>query len=166
MRAFNTILSIAFVLAHAGPALATDAASWPAAPSRLALETPYGNLQVSASDYVYESYLLLDNQPIEPQVKGLLNIPYAFSSTDFHIALISIDTGDKACPFHYKWITLDNNGYTVTPRFGSCSDKIRVDADKNGFLLLTPSVEQPDMLDRYQYDGETITLQTIPVPEP
>lgn len=159
MRASFICLTVALTLTFGHAAFATDSSQWPSAPSRLSLDTPYGNLHVSASDYVYESLLKLDEEEIEPQIKGLLNIPYAFSSPDFHIALISIDTGDKTCPVSYKWITLKSTGYSVTPKFGSCSDQIKVTAEGTTFSLQTPNTEDPDKIDHYLYDGETLSYQ-------
>jgi len=165
MRILFKSFVVTAALAVSGTSFATASGHWPAVPSRLALDTPYGNLHVSSSEYVYESRLMLDDREIEPLVTGLLNIPYAFSADDFHVALVSVDTGQKACPFHYKWVMLKSEGYTVTPRFGSCSEKIRVDTENAGFTMLTPSIEQPGKLDRYIYDGETVTHATIDADE-
>lgn len=147
---------VALMLAFTRTAAATDASEWPTAPSRLTLDTPYGELHVSPSDYVYESRLMLDEHEIQPQVKGLLNIPYAFSSTDFHVALVSIDTGDQVCPFTYTWIMLNKDGYSATPQFGSCSESIKVSAEGQTFRLTTPNEANPDHVDIYLYDGKTV----------
>ena len=165
MRTLLRTLLPALALFHACAALATHDAQWPAVPSRLQLDTPYGQLHVSASDYVYESYLMLDDQRIEPEVKGLLNIPYAFSAANFHVALVSVDTCSKNCPVHYTWIMLNETGYTATPPFGSCTDQIRVDTTPEGFTMLTPSVEHDDKLDKYLYDGKVVTVDTVPAPK-
>lgn len=153
-------LVAALIVGHASVSLASDPSQWPTAPSRLVLETPYGDLQVSPSDYIYESRLMLDDHEIDPLIQGLLNIPYAFSSPDFHVALVSIDTGTPVCPISYAWIMLKNDGYSVTPRFGSCSEHIKVSAEGSVFSLLTPNETDPDQIDSYLYDGQTVTLKT------
>lgn len=150
-------LIAALTLATAGSAFATETSEWPAPPSRLTLDTPYGALHVSSSDYVYESRLMLDDHEIQPKVEGLLNIPHAFSSPDFHIALVSIDTGEQICPVSYAWVMLEESGYSVTPPFGSCSDKIRVSTEGATFSVQTPNAEDPSKIDRYTYDGKSIT---------
>lgn len=142
-------------LAGAGGA-AYGNTDWPAAPSRLQLETPYGHLHVSQSDYVYESRLLLDDEPIQPVVEGLLNIPYAYSSSRYHVALVSIDSGHSSCPVAYQWITLSAKGYDITPPFGSCSSAIRVAAKGTRFTLETPSQDTPGRVDVYVYDGKSV----------
>lgn len=148
------------MLAMTSTAMATDSSPWPAVPSRLTLETPYGDLRVSSSDYVYESRLMLDGIEIQPLTKGLLNIPYAFSSPDFHVALVSINTGDPVCAVTYRWIMLNDAGYTTTPRFGSCSESINVSARGATFTLVTPSIDNPAELDHYLYDGKSVTKKT------
>lgn len=77
------------------PFVAHSAASqtWPQPPSQLSLDSPYGTLQVSQSDYVYEAQLQLDSQIIAPELKGLINIPYAFRQSNNQTALISVDNG-------------------------------------------------------------------------
>lgn len=159
MRVSNIVLSAALALAATSPVYASETSEWPTAPSRLELSTPYGTLHVSASEYVYESQLMLDDDEIQPAVKGLLNIPYAFSSPDFHIALISIDTGEQACPVSYTWVKLEETGYSVTPPFGSCSEQVRVSTEGGTFSLQTPNVNEPSETDHYVYDGKTVTYQ-------
>lgn len=134
---------------------------WPKPPSRLQLNTPYGQLQVSQSDYVYEARLLLDGKETSPPVMGLLNIPYAFSASEYHVALVSIDSGDNACPFNYKWVLLNPGGYDISEAFGSCSERIRVFADNHLFTMQTPNQEQPDKIDTYVFDGKTVVVQPL-----
>lgn len=152
---------VALMLTFSSTAVATDASEWPSSPSRLTLDTPYGDLHVSPSDYIYESRLMLDEHEIQPQVKGLLNIPYAFSSTNFHVALVSIDTGDPVCPITYTWIMLNKDGYSATPQFGSCSESIKVSAEGQTFKLMTPNEANPDNSDIYLYDGETVKKRSL-----
>lgn len=154
---------VALMLTFTSTAVATDAdaSQWPSSPSRLTLDTPYGDLHVSPSDYIYESRLMLDEHEIQPQVKGLLNIPYAFSSTDFHVALVSIETGDQVCPITYTWIMLNKAGYSTTPTFGSCSESIKVSAEGQTFRLMTPSAANPDDSDIYLYDGKTVKKKSL-----
>lgn len=157
MRVSALILSAVLALAMNIPASATETPKWPSPPSRLELDTPYGILRVSASDYIYESRLMFDDDEIRPKVKGLLNIPYAFSSPDFHTALVSIDTGEHVCPVSYAWVMLNADGYSVTPPFGSCSEKIRVSTEGSAFLVQTPNADDPSKTDRYVYDGKTVS---------
>ena len=104
---------------------------------------------------------MLDDHEIQPLIKGLLNIPYAFSSTDFHVVLVSIDSGEQICPVTYKWITLNTEGYSATPRFGSCSEFIKVSAKGTTFTVVTPSEANPDELDSYVYDGKTVKKKSL-----
>ncbi len=159
----HLIFVLSLLLASVAPvSLAeTKPDTWPALPSRLHLNTPYGDLKVSQSDYVYESLLLLNGQETQPAIKGLLNIPYAFSTPDYDVALIAINTGSSNCPVSYKWVLLDQNGYDISPEFGSCSEQIRVTADKQEFTLQTPNAENPDRIDTYVFDGEDITTPKL-----
>lgn len=135
---------------------------WPAAPSRLVFDTPYGTLQVEDNDYVYESRLRFNNTDVAPTVQGLLNIPYAFSLPSSQIALVSISSGDSACPFTYRWVVLQEKGYTMSPEFGSCSEQIKVSVKGSTFLVQTPSKQKPDKIDIYAYDGKTVRKRTQP----
>lgn len=150
------------LLTYSAAVAASTPPPWPENPSRLQLDTPYGELHVSPSEYVYESRLMLDDHEIEPSIKGLLNIPYAFSSPKFHVALISVNTGDNNCPVTYKWVMIKEGGYTVTPRFGSCSESIRVVAQGATFILETPSEQDPTAISTYIYDGKTIKKKASP----
>lgn len=158
MSASFFLVNAALIFATA-TGLATETSDWPSAPSRLALDTPYGNLHVSPSDYVYESRLLLGSDEIQPKIEGLLNIPYAFSSTDFHVALVSIDTGEQHCPVSYAWVMLKEEGYSITAPFGSCSEKIRVSTKGALFSVQTPNADDASKTDLYIYDGETVSYQ-------
>lgn len=152
-------LSILVLLSCHAWADSHRATDWPASPSRLQLATPYGKVHVSQSDYVYEARLLVNGKETTPPVMGLLNIPYAFSASEYHVALISIDSGDETCPVNYKWIWLETNGYRISGAFGSCSERIRVFADGNQFTLQTPNMEEPDKIDTYIFDGETVVAR-------
>jgi len=136
--------------------------NWPAAPSRLQFDTPYGTLQVKDNEYIYESRLHFNDADVAPVVQGLLNIPYAFSLPSSQIALVSINTGHTDCPVSYRWVELKKNGYTVSPAFGSCSDQIKVTVQGRNFLVQTPNSQKPDKIDVYAYDGKTIRKRTQP----
>ncbi|HLU18441.1 MAG TPA: hypothetical protein VKZ66_00650 [Pusillimonas sp.] len=152
------LLTFGMTLSHAAGA-STD---WPSAPSRLALDTPYGTLQVTNNEYIYESRLRFNDADVTPEVQGLLNIPYAFSLPSSQIALVSIHTGDENCPVSYRWIVLQKDGYTLSPVFGSCSEQIKVTVKGNTFLVQTPSKQKPDKIDVYAYDGKNIRKRTKP----
>ncbi|ASR90204.1 hypothetical protein ACYB9R_06550 [Alcaligenes aquatilis] len=143
------------------PFVAHGAASqaWPQPPSQLSLDSPYGTLQVSQSDYVYEARLQLDAKTIEPELKGMINIPYAFKQANNQTALISVDKGLGACSINYHWVTVSSQGYTVSPAFGSCSAKIRVRHHGRTLIMETPSQDNPAMIDEYRYDGRKISLR-------
>lgn len=136
--------------------------NWPTAPSRLALDTPYGTLQVIDNEYVYESRLRFNDADVAPVVEGLLNIPYAFSLPTSQIALVSINTGNAECPVTYRWVVLKKKGYTMSPAFGSCSDQIKVSVKGSSFVVHTPNGQKPDKIDEYAYDGKTIRKRTRP----
>lgn|GEM_PF-822169 len=135
---------------------------WPTVPSRLTLDTPYGLLQVVNNEYVYESRLRFNDSDVTPEVQGLLNIPYAFSLPSSQIALISIHTGDEACPVSYRWVIVRKDGYSMSPPFGSCSERIKVTVKGSTFLVQTPSAQKPDKIDIYAYDGKNIRKRTKP----
>jgi hypothetical protein len=97
-----------------GCAHASSPVTWPVSPSRMELSTPYGRLHVSASEYVYESRLLIDNDEVKPTIRGILNITYAFRRADELVALISINNGNNLCPIVYRWVILDKSGYTLS----------------------------------------------------
>ncbi len=129
---------------------------WPVPPSRVALDTPYGALTVKASDYVYESVLLLDGKAVTPKIEGIVNITYAFATQKSQIALVSVNSGSYRCPVTYHWITVDKNGYIVSPAFGSCSQKIKVFTVGSKFVMETPNAQHADEIDVYTYDGKSI----------
>ncbi|HRK85360.1 hypothetical protein [Alcaligenes sp. SDU_A2] len=138
---------------------ATAPLAWPQPPSQLSLDTPYGVLQVSQSEYVYEAQLLLGSEVIRPQIKGMINIPYAFKQQKGQTALISVDTGLGSCPIRYHWITVASGGYTLTPAFGSCSAQIRVRHQGQTLIMETPSRDDPAHIDEYRYDGRKVSLR-------
>ncbi len=142
------------------PAQAATPASviWPRPPLRVALETPYGNLDVIHSEYVFESRLAYNGAIIDnPEIMGVLNIAYAFNMGKSYYVLVMADTGRKMCPYVYYWIRLDDDGYTSTPRFGSCNENIRISQNGSKFVIETPHPLKADTLDKYIYDGETVT---------
>lgn len=138
-----------------------DAAEWPIMPSRLQLPTPYGTLNVATSEYVYESRLRVNSEDVAPKVSGILNIAYAFSMPKSLAALVSINNGSNACPYMYRWVILDKSSYKVSPEFGSCSEQIKVSASGRKLTLTTPSIQKPDKIDIYVYDGKTIKHRTV-----
>jgi hypothetical protein len=143
-----------------GCAHASSPVTWPVSPSRMELSTPYGRLHVSASEYVYESRLLIDNDEVKPTIRGILNITYAFRRADELVALISINNGNNLCPIVYRWVILDKSGYTLSPEFGSCSEHIAVSANGRVLTMRTPSPQKPDKNDVYTYDGRTVRRST------
>ncbi len=154
-----TLLLGWMLAAPAGWAASID---WPAQPSHLQLETPYGTLGVRTSEYVYESRLQIDNTDVQPAVRGLLNITYAFNLPTASVALVSISSGDNQCPMSYRWVTLKKDSHTVSPAFGSCSEQIKVSARHGALTLQTPNTEKADKIDVYVYDGKTIKLRSKP----
>ncbi len=136
--------------------------NWPAAPSRLVFDTPYGTLQIKDNEYVYESRLHFNNTDVAPVVEGLLNIPYAFSLPAAQVALVSISTGDPDCPVSYRWVVLKEKGYTVSNSFGSCSEQIKVSVKGRTFLVQTPNSQMPGKIDVYAYDGKKVRKRTQP----
>ncbi len=149
------LLSIVALLC-ASNATASAPATWPASPSLLELDTTYGIVSIDTSEYVYESRLLINGYEVDPTIRGRLNISYAFNLPTSGAALVSIDTGNDVCPISYRWVILDQAGYTLSPAFGSCSGQILVSATRTQFTLKTPSPQKPDKIDVYTYDGKTI----------
>lgn len=135
-------------------------AAWPVSPSRLQLPTPYGNLHVASSEYVYESRLQIDDTDVDPQVRGIINITYAFNMSASQAALVSISNGNNNCPISYRWVVLQKSGYKLSPEFGSCSEQIKVAATERQLTLRTPSSDTPGQIDVYVYDGKTIKRRT------
>jgi hypothetical protein len=154
----STIVALC-VMAAAGTARGAEMI-WPVPPSRLSLDTPYGTLSVKASDYVYESVLLFDDKPVDPKIEGIVNITYAFATPTSQVALVSVNKGSYECPVTYRWITIDKDGYTVSPSFGSCSKQIKVFVTGRKLTMETPDAQKPDEVDVYVYDGKTIQHHT------
>lgn len=155
MRTRLCLLSAFSVLCLSRPAVGTTA-PWPETPSRTALETPYGTLEVRNSDYVYESHLLLDGKKIEPDIHGIINITYAYRMDDARVVLIAVNTGSSTCTVSYHWMTIRKNGYQITAPFGSCSEDIRVANRGSKFTLITPNPDKAGVLDTWIYDGRTV----------
>lgn len=151
----SRLLNIGALSLACGSAWATSA-DWPIPPSRLTLPTPYGTLSIKASDYIYESRLMLDNVELQPKIEGLLNIPYAFAMPKALAALVSINSGNSLCPIVYRWVTVRKEGYKMSAEFGSCSNQIKVSVKGHKFTLATPNSQKPDKIDIYVYDGKTI----------
>ena len=156
-RSIFVSLLFACAVSHAAPE-----ANWPPPPQYSELPTPYGTLAVGPSEYIYEARLVLDGARLEPEIKGLLSILYAFSMPQSQAALVSISKGNESCPVSYRWVILKQDGYTVSPEFGSCSEQIRVSADSRKLTLHTPNPESEDLLDVYVYDGTSIKYATAP----
>jgi len=154
------LLSLVILLGNPGASAAS--VNWPPLPSRLKLETPFGTLGIHTSEYVYESRLHIDDIDIDPPIKGLLNITYAFSLPKSQIALISVSDGNNDCPVSYRWVVLEKDGYKVSPAFGSCSTQVKVSVRSGAFKLETPNSKKPDKIDVYVYDGKTIKTHTKP----
>ncbi|MGN5536370.1 hypothetical protein [Alcaligenes sp. Lyrl_28] len=140
--------------------------TWPQPPSQLSLDSPYGTLHVSQSDYIYEAQLQLDAQIIAPELKGLINIPYAFRQPNEQTALISVDKGLGGCSINYHWVTVSPKGYNVSPAFGSCSAQIRVRNHGRTLIMETPNQDTPGVIDEYRYDGRKISLRKRRQPKP
>lgn len=147
------------ILAHPLSSIGAAPLAWPQPPSQLSLETPYGKLQVSQSEYIYEAQLLLGANVIAPELKGMINIPYAFKQNTGQTALISVDTGLGNCPISYHWITVAASGYTLSPSFGSCSAQIRVRHQGQTLIMETPNRDDPGHIDEYRYDGRKVSLR-------
>jgi len=156
MRFIAGLLSIVVLWAGLAPTRAETVDAWPIPPSRTVLASPYGTLSVRDSAYVYESTLMLDGAEVDPLVKGLITISYAYRMKNRSIALISVDTGDTSCPIRYHWIALRKSDYRMTEAFGSCSPKIRVAAHGHTLVLETPNADDPDKIDRWSYDGRSV----------
>ncbi len=163
MPAFASRLLAAALLVLGSPAFGNAQVSWPVSPSRLELNTPYGDLQVKSSEYIYEARLQIDNTDVDPEVHGILNITYAFSLPTSQAALVSINSGNNGCPVMYRWVVLEKSGYRISPEFGSCNEQIKVQAKGRRLTLLTPSAQAPNKIDEYVYDGKTVKhrLHTI-----
>lgn len=155
MRTRLCLLSAFCILSLSQPAVGTSA-PWPDTPSRTALQTPYGMLEVHNSDYVYESYLLLDGKRVQPDIRGIINITYAYRMDDARVVLIAVDIGNSACAISYHWMTIRKNGYRVTAPFGSCSEDIRVANRGSQFTLSTPNPDKAGVIDTWVYDGRTV----------
>lgn len=157
------LLAIPGVLACAcAVAQAPGKASWPAVPSLLILPSEYGTLHIALNEYVHESTLQIDSRPTQPEIRGLLNITYAFQMPDAQAALVSINRGNDACPFSYRWVLLRRGSHLISPEFGSCSEKIRVSAEGKTLNIETPNRVDAAKIDVYSYDGDsTISYSTI-----
>lgn len=162
MRHFSPLLlkALLCLMVFCGPARALPEEAWPAAPKLVELSTPYGTLAISESEYIYEARLKLDGIELNPRIRGLLYISYAFELPGRQAALISISQGNDACPVSYRWVILKAGGYEVSPAFGSCSENIRVRADAKRLTVDTPSRESPEKIDSYVYDGHAIKQRT------
>lgn len=161
---FRTLLAGMTLIVAGQTSAAQPIDPWPVSPSVMQLSTPYGELHVATSEYVYESRLRLNDVDIEPAIKGILNITHAFSLPKAQVALVSINNGNNVCPIRYRWVVLQADAYRVSPEFGSCSDKIKVSAKGKKLMLKTPSLQKPDKIDVYVYDGETIQHRSAKQP--
>lgn len=158
VAAMRTRLSLLFafcILCLSQPAIGTTV-DWPPTPSRTALLTPYGMLEVRSSDYVYESRLLFNGQMVEPHIHGVINITYAYRVDKARVILIAVDSGNTTCPMSYHWITINKGGYQLTEPFGSCSKDIRITTRGKRFVLSTPNPNDAGAIDTWVFDGRTV----------
>lgn len=155
MRTRLGLISAFCILCLSHPALGTTA-PWPTPPSRTALLTPYGTLEVSHSDYVYESHLLFDGKHVQPDIHGIINITYAYQVDKARVVLITVDSGDTSCSITYRWMTIHKDGYRITEPFGSCSQEIRIATRGKQFVLSTPNLEKAGAIDTWVFDGLTV----------
>lgn len=155
MRIRLGLLSVFCVLCLSQPAIGTTA-PWPDTPSRTTLQTPYGMLEVSSNDYVYESQLLFDGKRVQPDIRGIINITYAYRVDKARVVLIAVDTGNNTCPITYHWMTIRQDGYQLTEPFGSCSEDIRVATRGKQFVLSTPNPNKAGAIDTWVFDGRTV----------
>lgn len=155
MRLRLSLLSAFCIVCLSQPALGMTA-PWPNTPSRTALQTPYGTLEVRSSDYVYESHLLFDGKRVQPDIHGIINITYAYRVDKARVVLIAVDTGSITCPITYHWMTIRKDGYRLTEPFGSCSEDIRVATRGKQFVLSTPNLNKAGAIDTWIFDGRTV----------
>lgn len=161
MRLVSGLLCLAALQTPAA-AQAAPAIEWPVTPAYTSLETPYGNLVIQASDYVYGATLFFDGKPTQPDIKGILNISYAYVVGKRRQILVSQDQGQTDCPVVYYWVTVDAKGYRITGPFGSCSPQIRVSTHGTSLRLETPDRLRPDKLDIWEFDGQKVRKLTVP----
>ena len=144
----------------AAAAVSPARANWPAPPSSLVFESPYGTLSVETSEYIYESRLYLNQAPVQPALQGLLDITYAYEINDAHAALVAVSDGNAQCAVRYHWVVLKRNGYRVSPALGSCSKRIKVTAKGAQLILATPNPQDGGKVDVYTYDGNSVKKRT------
>jgi hypothetical protein len=151
-------------LAALGVSPVTGAApdEWPAAPKRASLETPNGTLAIRTSDYLYGAVLTFNHTPTTPHLQGILNIPYAYNVGRRQMALISEDKGLRDCPVTYYWVVISDQGYRITPPFGSCSTNIRVVARGSHLRMETPDPKHPGQLDVWEFNGQRVRKSSRP----
>lgn len=155
MRIRLSFLSAFFIICLSQPALGITA-PWPTTPSRTALQTPYGTLEVRSNDYVYEAHLLFDGKKVQPDIRGIINITYAYRVGETRVVLIAVDTGSTTCAVTYHWMTIRKDGYQITEPFGSCSEDIRVATRGRQFVLSTPNLHKAGVIDTWVFDGHTV----------
>jgi len=165
MRIYVSI-GIRLIIAGLVPLLGSHSSwagdAWPVPPSHLQLTTPYGNLDVKTSEYVYESRLQVNGSDTDPRIEGIINITYSFLMPKAQAALLSINNGSNNCPITYRWIILQSESYKISPAFGSCSNLIKVSVKGRSLTVRTPNVQEKDKIDIYVYDGKTIKQYTQP----
>ncbi|MCQ9616810.1 hypothetical protein L1889_08920 [Paenalcaligenes niemegkensis] len=154
MRIIICALLLSLLLPSSFASPSSPQSQWLTLTSRLQLNTPFGEIKISPSDYLYESRLLIDEAETVPPIIGYLNISYVFSTPGKQAVLVSIHTGEESCPTHYRWLLLKSESYVISPQFGSCSSHIRVDKRGKTLILQTPNPDSPEKTDEYQYDGQ------------
>ncbi|CAM5213955.1 hypothetical protein CDEF62S_04461 [Castellaniella defragrans] len=142
------------------PAFGATPYYWPATPKRTALETPYGTLDIRASDYVYGATLTFNHTPTIPRLQGILNIPYAYDVGRKQMALVSEDKGIPDCPVTYYWVVISEQGYRLSAPFGSCSADIRLTVHGTLLSMETPSRDDKTRLDIWTFNGQKIRKRT------
>lgn len=139
------------------------------APSADGVTTPFGKLSVS------DNVLLLDGKPVNPRVEGNNSLGFVVQvALKNRRAVLVQNNGGTACPATYRWVTVSDGGYTVSPEFGSCSDLVKISTVSKTLVVTMPGFagDSEPAAERkraartrmtYAYDGKTLTENGKPV---
>ncbi len=139
------------------------------APSADGVTTPFGELTVS------DNVLLLNGKPVNPRVEGNNSLGFvAQVALKNRRAVLVQNNGGTACPATYRWVTISDGSYVISPEFGSCSDLVKVATVSETLVVtmpgfagdLEPAAERKRAARtkmKYVYDGKTLTENGKPV---
>jgi len=120
------------------------------------IPTRYGKLQINKEKTPNE--ILYNGKTITSVDEEYLSIEKTFQLQDKDLYLIQSSSGGTACPAKYYFVTITQNGFNLTPSFGTCTDKINTKKIDNTILVTMSGFVGPFESEADQQKASSITV--------